>query len=758
MRHVAILTALCFLSGTSLAEETLIQFGSPMVFLANQADPGIGLTWTQADFDDSSWPAGTYGVGYDTSSSSAYLLATRVPLGTSSVYTRTTFTVSDPAGVKNLFLGADYDDGYVAWVNGVEVFRAKMPSTGREWNASASDHESSNGKTPNYGTLNDISAKALPALREGINVLAVGVWNTDSGSSDLVLVPKLVRDRDPTVTRGPYLQMAAPTSMTVRWRTDYPTDTRVRWGITLDNLVYATYDSRLATDHAVRVNGLQPNTRYYYTVGSSAKVLAGGSDYLFVTPPPVGTVHPLRIWALGDSGTANSSAKAVRDAYYAFNASRYTDLWLMLGDNAYSDGTDSNYQKAVFDIYPTMLRSSVLWPTLGNHDGHTANSSKQSGPYYDIFTLPRSAEAGGVASGTEAYYSFDVSNAHFICLESYETDRSPGGAMLTWLREDLASTSQTWVIAFWHHPPYSKGSHDSDVDTEMIEMRQNALPILEEAGADLVLSGHSHSYERSYLIDGHYGSSLTFSDSYKVDGGDGREGSGGVYRKSSDGPAPHEGAVYVVAGCSGKTEGGDLNHPAMFLSLNVLGSLVLDLNGDRLDVRFLDKYRATQDSFTILKGGSVPGATDRAASEEVPVTGTVSGSYRNTRSADGLYESILEAETVGPTDTTRIHYLEHKWMLEVAPGSDITFFLKGYQTPSASGDHFTFAYSTDDANYQDFLTMNWTEDDGSYRTASLPPSLSGRVYLQVLNTNREPQDLALVPAAIYLDHFFIRSQ
>ncbi len=213
-----------------------------------------------------------------------------------------------------------------------------------------------------------------------------------------------------------------------------------------------------------------------------------------------------------------------------------------------------------------------------------------------------------------------------------------------------------------------------------------------------------------------------------------------------------------MCGSSGKTEGGSLDHPAMFLSLNVLGSLVLDLNGDRLDVRFLDKSRATRDSFTILKGGSVPGAADRAASEEVPVAGTVSGSFRNTRSADGLYESILEAETVGPTDTTRIHYLEHKWMAEVAPGSAVTFFLKGYQTPSASGDNFTFAYSTEDSSYQDLLTLNWTEDDGSYRTASLPRSMSGRVYLRVLNTNREPQDLALVPAAIYLDHLFIRSE
>jgi len=122
--------------------------------------------------------------------------------------------------------------------------------------------------------------------------------------------------------------------------------------------------------------------------------------------------------------------------------------------------------------------------------------------------------------------------------------------MMTWLREDVAATSQTWIIAFWHHPPYSKGSHDSDYEKELVEMRQNAVPILEEAGVDLVLAGHSHSYERSYLIDRHDGIASTFSDSNLVDGGDGREGSDGAYRKPSAGPAPHEGAVYLVAGSS----------------------------------------------------------------------------------------------------------------------------------------------------------------------------------------------------------------
>ena len=147
----------------------------------------------------------------------------------------------------------------------------------------------------------------------------------------------------------------------------------------------------------------------------------------------------------------------------------------------------------------------MLWPTLGNHDGRSADSTTESGPYYDIFSLPRNGEAGGVASGTEAYYSFDYGNMHFICLDSNETDRSADGAMMTWLEADLAANDKEWVIAFWHHSPYSKGHYDSDELGRSIDLRQNAVPLLERYGVDLVLTGHSHSYERSYLIDGHYG-------------------------------------------------------------------------------------------------------------------------------------------------------------------------------------------------------------------------------------------------------------
>ncbi len=406
-----------------------------------------------------------------------------------------------------------------------------------------------------------------------------------------------------SVIRGPYLQIGTPASIVVKWRTDRATDSVVRYGTQEENLNQSASVGGALTDHEVLVNGLVADTQYYYSVGNAAGELAGGdSGYFFMTSPTAGTAKQTRVWVLGDSGTADANARAVRDAFVNFTGMQDPQLLLMLGDNAYLDGTDAEYQGAVFDMYPRFLRNAVLWPTLGNHDGHAADSASQSGPYYDIFTLPKSGEAGGVASGTEAYYSFDYGNIHFVCLESHETDRSPSGAMLTWLEADLQANDKPWLIAFWHHPPYSKGSHDSDTDGRMTDMRQNALPILEQHGVDLVLTGHSHSYERSYLIDGHYGASSTFTEAMKVNTSDGNELGDGAYTKTFAADIPHQGAVYAVAGASGRISGGPLNHPAMVLSINALGSLVLDFDGGRLDVKYLDNNANVLDDFTILKG------------------------------------------------------------------------------------------------------------------------------------------------------------
>ena len=189
---------------------------------------------------------------------------------------------------------------------------------------------------------------------------------------------------------------------------------------------------------------------------------------------------------------------------------------------------------------------------------------------------------------------------------SVDDPNTPGvnedGPMAAWLRTDLQSTTATWIICFFHHPPYTKGSHNSDTETELIQMRQNFLPILEAGGVDLVLAGHSHIYERSFLLDGHYGLSTTLTPAMKLNAGDGRPAGNGAYMKPLGGGG-HKGAVYAVAGSAGQARWtqSDFPHPAHYISLRNLGSLVLDINGNRLDATFVRENGTTPDTFTILK-------------------------------------------------------------------------------------------------------------------------------------------------------------
>jgi hypothetical protein len=285
-----------------------------------------------------------------------------------------------------------------------------------------------------------------------------------------------------SIVRGPYLQSLNDGGVIVRWRTDLATDSVVRYGLGSAALTSTSGIGGARTEHAVPLTGLDPLTQYFYSVGDSIGPLAGNATYHFRTAPVPGTAVATRVWVVGDSGTADANARAVRDAFKTWSASSPADFMVMLGDNAYNDGTDAEYQAAVFNTYPELLRQLPVWATLGNHDGHTADSATQSGAYYDIFDFPTAGEAGGLASGTEAYFSWDYGNIHFVNLDSYETDRSSGGNMLQWLESDLAFNDKPWVIAIWHHPPYTKGSHNSDTEGRLIDMRQNALPILEAWG------------------------------------------------------------------------------------------------------------------------------------------------------------------------------------------------------------------------------------------------------------------------------------
>ncbi|MCP3914686.1 MAG: metallophosphoesterase family protein [bacterium] len=572
-------------SSPVLAQTTLVPVGATWAYLDDGSDADVA--WRHAGFDDSAWPRGDAQLGYGDFDEVTLLDYGGDPDDKYiTYYFRREFEVHDPSVFERLVVSLLRDDGAAVYLNGQEVVRDNLPSGSIDYRTLASSSVS--GSEENL--FIDFAVDPTHLLA-GTNTIAAEVHQVGPGSSDLSFDCRVEGRSNVDVTRGPYLQLGTSTSVRVRWRTEQATDGRVWFGPSAAALTTIVSDLTVTEDHEVELAGLAPGTRYYYAYGSSTGYQGGGdAGHYFETAPAPGSTEAVRLWILGDSGSANDDVREVRDAYDGFAGERHTDAWVMLGDNAYGDGTDNDYQDAVFDIFPGMLRRSVLWPARGNHDRYAS-------VYYDIFTLPSSGEVGGVPSGTEAYYSFDFANIHFVCLDSESADRSVGSPMWTWLQSDLSAADRSWLIAFWHHPPHSKGSHDSDASSRQTQMRENFLPLLEDHGVDLVLTGHSHSYERSYLIDGHYDYSWTFDESMKVDGGDGRVAGDGAYNKAA---GPHAGAIYICAGCSGVAHSAPLDHPAMVHSVSRRGSLVLDVEGGRMDLTFLDSDGGIEDELTLL--------------------------------------------------------------------------------------------------------------------------------------------------------------
>ncbi len=440
-----------------------------------------------------------------------------------------------------------------------------------------------------------------------------------------------------------------------------------------------------------QLTGLLPDKTYFYSIGGMTgpdqqfRTAPGGN-----TPPADGNTH---ILIVGDSGTATETAMlpplgdgvtlqhageaaevlAGFETYNTANGNERVDLFLALGDNAYNAGTDAQWQGAFFDVYPGILKGAGVLPTIGNHemgyagvsgckadprlpcearlviegtstatdpasyDGNGDEIADESGlPYLDIFSLP-------TRSGTEQYYSVDYGNVHIVSLDSQLSarDDTARAAMKQWLISDLAANTRDWTIVIFHHPPFSKGNnHDSDdaqdsafsIDKPQFDMRVEFTPVFEDYGVDVVYSGHSHSYERSYYLHGFRGTSASFDPARHAEINNDRQPALGYGGNTYAQVSPTSGnvddrVVYTVAGSSGKADSADahmrtvtsedwLRHRAHVPQpaddacgsaagcrngLALKGSVVLDASASALSAKFVDVKGNVLDQFTITR-------------------------------------------------------------------------------------------------------------------------------------------------------------
>jgi hypothetical protein len=448
----------------------------------------------------------------------------------------------------------------------------------------------------------------------------------------------------PALIRGPYLQVATPNSIVVRWRTDARARSRVRYGTALDTLVFTADDSSLATEHIVKLTGLLAETKYYYSIGGINDTLQGDQDNYFVTLPSDNSKTISRVGVFGDCGNNSINQRNVRNAFEKYLDTNYLNAWILLGDNTYPDGEDAEYQARFFNIYKDkLLKQFPLFPSPGNHDYHdldfTAGFAQKSHEvaYYHNFSMPENGEAGGIASHSKSFYSYNIGNTHFLSLDSYGLEdglrmSDTMGAQTNWVKRDLeANKNMKWTVAYWHHPPYTMGSHNSDNTGELTKIRENFITILERYGVDLVLCGHSHDYERSKLMGGHFGKEKSFSATdHLISNSTGRDdgtSNSHPYVKSAD----NRGTVYVVSGSAGQLGGtqDSFPHNAMYYSNATEGGAgMIEVQGNRLVFKWICADGKIRDQFTMMKDVNKATTVQVKAGNSVDLTASFIGAYK----------------------------------------------------------------------------------------------------------------------------------
>jgi PKD repeat protein len=143
----------------------------------------------------------------------------------------------------------------------------------------------------------------------------------------------------------------------------------------------------------------------------------------------------------------------------------------------------------------------------------------------------------------------------------------------------------------------------------------------------------------------------------------------------------------------------------------------------------------------------------RFAVSDIPVSGTVSGSYLDTHLSDGVYEALTERES-GGRKSNRYSFGEHKWDFDVAAGTAVTLKVEAYRPDNTDGDDFRFEYSTDNVSFTPVLTVGSSVEQ--VYSASLPASLSGMVYIRVVDTDQTPGNRSL--DSININHLYIETE
>jgi hypothetical protein len=476
-------------------EISLVRVGDVWTSCRGTNAPSSPITaWRACGFDDSAWSHKPSGF------STSYVVDFREPTlfldaeNYHSIYFRREFTVADPSLVKWLVLRADYDDGFVAYLNGQEVARRGLTNDPVQFDDYAEPHRGEAAEEF------DITA-AAGLLTAGTNLLAIEIHtaltNEPGNPNSMRLVPELLAN----FQRGPFIQNAATSSVQVIWRTPVNADSVVEFG-TNQSLGIQVTNSTLTTNHVMTLSNLQPGGQYFYRVRSTS----GGQSALSTISSfrTLKSSGDLSFLVVGDTGNGSLTQFQLANAM----AQTEADLVMHCGDIVYPDFTYGLEDTRCLSVYRQQMRSVPFFFVMGNHE---MQNGLLGTAYLETFYLPTNN-----VFGSEHFYSFDHGDAHFVALymphfvpapemDAYKLEE--GSAQYSWLTNDLASSTKPWKFLFLHHPLATSGSHREDRNNGTVlfdwQILQNLLvPVAKRYGAQAIFSGHDHDYERFNPING----------------------------------------------------------------------------------------------------------------------------------------------------------------------------------------------------------------------------------------------------------------
>ncbi len=359
--------------------------------------------------------------------------------------------------------------------------------------------------------------------------------------------------------RAPYIQNPTQNKVEIAWRSLEPAVGAVRYDTEKGLLGNEVQESGPRQKHHLILPDLEASTRYYYAVYEDGEQVYDEENFRTGRRDDETAFSFL---VLGDSGVDTPTQwKVGAEMRHSMNASE-VDFVLHVGD--VHQGIGDYYDNIYFKPYREIIKNVNIFTSLGNHDVITDNGAV----YLDNFYLPNNNP-----DSTERYYAFRWANAYFIALDT-NIDYSPGSPQYAFLEDALrneARTSATWTFVYAHHPPYSEYWTNYFGEAKV---RDYLVPLFESYDVDMVLNGHTHSYERGELEHVHY---------------------------------------LVSGGGGGQLDDYFVDHEHIAFSSKTHHFTRIDVDGDELSIRAIDEDGREIDRFAIHK------LTDVSVDEDAPL-------------------------------------------------------------------------------------------------------------------------------------------